>query len=370
MNNEIEKWLTENGGPAIQLRLAALRNSGNAKNDISTIISALIDIEGVRPVLNNLDGFKTTGLDKKELEHLIHYYKDTCIDSFFPLIMDLGFKAGIPIFDEKMAPVTDMFKYLSVFSNKYDYCFWFALMLHRFFFMSGFLFPELIESMNVRINALHRSAGEHILDIYQDESKLPKKPKAWSDVGVLKDELNPFSAVAEKPLPTIYDVCAMAYYSDICTDPEITKKIDDIITYILDPEFQKIRLGYGVLWIKARRIYMACGWSPTLPLFESDGRLIRLIQFPAIDYLDFMSHFRIAQKSEWFRGCLNHFEQFKTDKGTYIFPNDYHYLHKKYIDRAFLNEKTMSLKRNERELKKRELASTMKMLEIYRRIEG
>jgi hypothetical protein len=369
MNNKIEEWLMENGGPAIQLRLSALQNSSNAKNDIDNSVAALISIEGVHSVLNYLDGFKASGIDKKSLEHLIHYYKDTCIDSFFPLIMDMGFKAGVPIFDEKIAPVTDIFKYLVAFANEYDYCFCFALMLHRFFFMSGFLFPELIESMNVRINAIHKSAEEHILDIYQDDSKLPKKPQIWSDVGVLKDELNPFSSVAAKPLPTIYDVSAMAYYADICTDPEITKKIDDIITYILDPEFQKIRLGYGVLWVKARRIYIACGWSPTLPLFESDGRLIRLIQFPALEYLDVMSHFKTARKSEWFHDCLNHFEQFKTEKGTYIFPNEYHYLHKKYIDRAFLNETNMSLKRNERELKKRELVSTMKMLEIYRRIE-
>jgi hypothetical protein len=283
--------------------------------------------------------------------------------------MDLGFRAGIPIFDEKMAPVTDMFKYLYAFANEYEYCCWFSLMLHRFFFMSGCLFPELAESMNSRINAVHKSARENILDIYQDESKLPKKPQIWSDVGVVKDELNPFSASAEKPLPTIYDVWAMAYYTDICADQEIINKIDDIVTYILAPAFQEIRLGYGILWIKARRTYLMCGWSPTLPVFESDGRPVRLVPFPAIDYLDIMSHFKIAQKSKWFHDCLNHFEQFQTEKGTYIFPNDYHYLHKKYIDKAFLNETGMSLKRDERQLLKRELVSTMKMLEIKRRIE-
>lgn len=368
MNNKLEEWLREHGGPAIQLRLSALQKSGGAKSDIDNNVSALLNIEGVHSVLNYLDGFKTAGRDKKELEHLIHYYKDTCIDSFFPLIMDMGIKAGIPVFDEKMAPVADTFKYLFAFANEYEYCCWFSLMLHRFFFMSGCLFPEVVESMNGRINAVHKAALENILDIYQDESRLPKKPQIWSDVGVVKDELNPFSSTADKPLPTVYDVWAMAYYTDICTDPVITKKIDDIIAYILDPEFQKIRLGYGILWIKARRRYLMCGWSPTLPLFESDGRPARLVPFPAIDYLDFMSHFKAARKSNWFRDCLNHFEQFKTEKGTYIFPNEYQYLHKKYIDNAFFSETGMTLKRDERQLLKRELVSTMKMLEIYRRI--
>ncbi len=111
-----------------------------------------------------------------------------------------------------------------------------------------------------------------------------------------------------------------------------------------------------------------CGWSPTLPLYESDGRPVQRVPFPALDYLDFMSHFRTAQKSQWFQDCLNHFEQFKTEKGTYIFPNERQYLHKKYIDKAFLNETGMSLKRDERQLLKRELVSTMKMLEIKRRM--
>jgi hypothetical protein len=79
-----------------------------------------------------------------------------------------------------------------------------------------------------------------------------------------------------------------------------------------------------------------------------------------------MSHFEIARKSKWFHDCLNYFEQFKTEKGTYIFPKEY--LHKKYIEAAFLKEMNMSLKRNERELLKRELVSTMKMVEIYSRI--
>ena len=37
----------------------------------------------------------------------------------------------------------------------------------------------------------------------------------------------------------------------------------DIIMFILDPKFQKIREGYGLLWVKDRRRYYACGWSPT-----------------------------------------------------------------------------------------------------------
>jgi hypothetical protein len=364
----LESWLLEHGGPAIQLRLSALRNPGGAKNDADNAVSALLDIDEVHSVLDKFNGFQTPDRDKKTLEHLIHYYKDTCIDNFFPLAADMGFRSGITAFDEKMAPVADIFRYLLAFADEYDHCYFYAGMLHRFFFMSGCLFPELVESMGNRLRAIHKAAEEKIFDIYQDESKLPKKPKIWAEIGVLKDELNPFKPDAEKPLPSIYDIWALAYYQGTCAGPEETKKIDDIITYILEPEFQNIREGYGLLWVGERRIYHACGWSPTLPLYGPDGAPVRLGPFPAIDCLDFMSRFKAARKSEWFRGCLDHFERFKTEKGTYLFPNEYHYLRKKYIDKAFLNEAGMAMKRDGRGRLKRELAGTMKIVEIYSRI--
>ena len=140
-----ENWLLEQGGPAIRLRISVMQNSGNA-NEINNAVSELLVIDEVHSVLNLLDGFQTPNRDKKTLEHLIHYYKDTCIEQFFQLIMDLGFRAGLPTFDKKMAPVAEIFKYMyscrmAGLSLESDY----TLPLHRFFFMSGFLFPEVIE---------------------------------------------------------------------------------------------------------------------------------------------------------------------------------------------------------------------------------
>lgn len=368
MFHTIEDWLLEQGGPAIRLRMSNMKKSNNLKNNVDASVSALLAIDEVHSIINNLDGFHTMDRDKKTLEHLIHYFKDTCIENYFLLIMDMGLKTGIPIFDKKMEPVKDIFKYLYTFSNESVYCYYFTLMLHRFLFMSDCLFPEVLESMEKRINAIHKAAEENLYDIYQDESKLPKRPQIWADISVIKDELNPFNFSSEKPLPNIYDIWALAYYSNIDINPEKMEKINDIITYILTPEFQMIREGFGLIWDKARRTYYSCGWSPTLPLYVIEGHPIQSVPFSLLDYLDFMSYFKAAHKSKWFQDFLNHFEQFRTEKGTYIFPNEY--LHKKYIDKAFLNDSNMLLKRNERALLKRELVSTMKMVEICGRVKA
>lgn len=364
MIHSLENWLLEQGGPAIKLRLSALQDFNKSQNEISSFVSALLDLDDVHSILDKLDGFQTPERDKKTLEHLIHFYKDTCIESFFPLITDLGFKAGIPIFDEKLIPVKNVFQYLYASADEYDYCFNFSLMLYRFFYISGYLFPEAEDFLIKRLNAVHKAASENLLDIYQDESKLPKKPEIWAEIGILKNELNPFKYTAQKPLPTIYDIWSFAYYTQYCSDPEIIQKINDVITYVLNPDFQKIREGYGLLWVESRRMYHACGWSPTLPIFDTDGHLIQSGPFPPLEYLDIMSHFELTHKSQWFQDSLKHLDQFKTERGTYIFPNEY--LHKKYIDKAYLNESNLSLKRNERDLRKRELVSTMKMVEIFK----
>ena len=359
------QWLIGNGGPVIQLRLSDLKNANGVKNDVDNAVSVLLDIDRVRKILNYFDAFQTSDRDKKTLEHLIHYYKDSCIENFFPLVMDLGFRAGIPIFDEKMEPVADIFKFMYAYADEDGNCHNYSLMIHQHFFMSGYLFPEVVESMDSRIDALHKTAKEKVFDIYQDDSILPKKPEIWTNYGVFKDEMNPWNKNAEKPLPMWYDILALAYYSDKCNDPEKMEKINDIVEYIFDPEFQKLPRE-ALLWVRDRRIYHAGGFGLTLPLYETEGYTTQSNMPAALEILDIMSHFEAARKTKWFQDCLNHLEQFKTETETYIFPKEY--LHKRYIDNAFLNKTNMSLKGDEREQIKRELVSTMKMAEIYNRI--
>jgi hypothetical protein len=362
------QWLLENGGPAIRLRASSLHEPWKSETDADSCVSALLDIDEVQTLLNYFDAFQASVNDIRPLRHIVHYYKDTCIDNFFPLVVALGLRAGFSIFEEKMKPVKDTFKHIYTQRRESAHCYNYTIMLHMFFTMSGCLFSEVVESLENRLDALYPAAAKYIYDIYQDERKLPKKPKMWADVGVLKDEMNPWKITAESPLPTVYDIWAFAYYTKGCADPEKMRKINGIIAYILTPEFQNLREGYGLLWVKDLRRYHACGWNPVLPPLDHEGNLTQEKPYHTyvLDSLDFISHFKAAQESEWLHRCLRHFEQFKTDKGTYIFPKEY--LHKRYIDKAFLNEHNLSLKRNERETMKRELVSTMKMAEIHRRL--
>lgn len=355
-DTDLKNRLLEQGGPAVHLRIHSAQPGHIHKDCCEKAVPELLKMEEVSALLSLLDGCSTNVRDKKTLEHFIHSYRETCIDQFFPRLMDLGFRAGMPAFDEKMQPIRELFSYL--LTKNEDYCYYYRIMLHRFFFMAGYKYPEVIASMQQRLDALYKSANERIFEIYRDESILPKKPKQWTQIGVVKEVLDPFSQSAQKPLPTIYDIEALAYFPD--NKPENRAKIDTIIAYILDPEFQKIREGYGLLWDKEKRVYRACGWSPTLPLC-GDAEVSSHFDH-VLDVLLILSKFEAAKKSRWVGNCADYIKRYRTQSGTYIFPKEYS--GRKYSANAFLSMANQTRKRAEKECILREVVSTLVMVEI------
>jgi hypothetical protein len=203
----------------------------------------------------------------------------------------------------------------------------------------------------------------------------------WIDHGIIKEEMNPFSHEAMLPLPTIYDISAIAYFQQYNEDPIIQDKIDDIIDYVLTPEFQAFPEGYGLLWVKERRIYHSCGWNPMLPMYDQYEYPGHVGNYAILNYLTMMSYYKNAIKSKWFINGMNFVDQFKTERETYIFPKEY--LSRKCSAPGFesdflgfntnkheiyLNAANMKRKHNEREVLIREMISTLNVLEIKDRI--
>lgn len=187
--------------------------------------------------------------------------------------------------------------------------------------------------------------------------------------------------IIELPLPTTYDLSAMAYFQQYNQDPGIQSKIDDIIEYILTEEFQALPEGYGLLWVKERHIYHACGWNPTLPMYEDYIRPGHLSHNAILNYLTLMSYYKNAIQSKWFVDGMNYLDQFKTERGTYLFPKEY--LNRKCSAPGFicdflglntnkheiyLSLENMKLRYKVRESFLRELISAINVHEIKERI--
>lgn len=348
----LNQWLIENGGPSVHLLL----NEG----DVLQHTKKLMGIDKVKKVVEYLDGFNTEARDRKTLEHLVHFYKESCIENFFPILMHYGFKAGMKPIDDRIDPLRKVFNYF-IDSEYHWLYFGYSLMTHQCFFGFGYEFKEVMDSFRQRIRKLHKNAVDKVYDIYTDGEGLPKIPKAFEGRRCIKFEMNPFDCQAERPLPTIYDLRAMSYWGNVAKDSNI-KIINDIVDYILTPQFQDIPAGYGLVWTRKRERYHACGWSPTLPYFiersdNDDERRFLL-------YMETMSRFPKAKKSDWYKNGLKRLDQYKTCDGTYIFPDEI--LRMKLAPEAFLSESNMSLKATEKRTKYREVFSTVIMHQLLK----
>ena len=345
--NQLYDWLLENGGPSVHLMLG--------EGNIDEHINKLMGLEKVRSVLDYLDGFRTEERDRKTIEHLIHFYKESSIENFFPILMHYGFRAGMGVLDDRIEPLRKLFKYMlenSEYGTNYGYC----LMIHQCFFWAGYNFKEISESFVRRLHKLHINAVNKEFNIYDDSIGIPRIPKAFEGRRAVKRELNPFDLNAEKPLPTIYDIRAMAQWKKISNDNHELVMIEDIINYIMKPEFQSLPEGYGVVWtVKAKR-YHACGWSPSLPFHPNSSRNEKSNYYSDLPYMESMSHFDFIKGSDWFLSGLERYKQYRTETGTYIFPADM--IRSKYAQEAFLSNTNMTLKSNMRREKFREVFST------------
>lgn len=107
MKPYLKEWLIENGGPSILLHIERDRNKD--KMFENGLISKLLEIEDIKKLMSCMDQFIPQPRENKALEHLLHYYKETCIDHFFPRLMETGFRAGIPEWDEKMKPFRELY---------------------------------------------------------------------------------------------------------------------------------------------------------------------------------------------------------------------------------------------------------------------
>lgn len=351
------QWLLDIGGPSIHLLLNRIHQ---VKSD-QELYSKLLKIEKVKETYDYLDGFNTELRDKKTLEHLIHYYKPSSVENFFPLLMDYGFSTDYIALDEKMKSFRDIFSSLRCDTSLFYYAY--SLMVHQHFFKAGLIYKEVINSMIERINKLHYVSTHKIYNIYDESGNLPKIPTAFSDRKAVKKDLNPFDRLAKTPLPTIYDLHALAHFPLKYKTPIIEKKINDIISYILQPEFQKLPSGYGVIYSYSVKRYHACGWSPTLPNYLDYPRPKNFTQHKILPVMEIMSKFKVAHNSTWFTGNLSFLDHYKTKKGTFSFPQEF--LRYKYQDQAFLNDSIMTTTRNVRKEVLLEVISTIKMYEIY-----
>ncbi len=359
--NAMLDWLLDNGGPAVRLRVAA--ELGNASGDaFECDAEELAGIPAVQQILSYLDPYRTldiANLSRKQTHDLIHCFRDTSLEKYFPRLLALGFRAGMPALDDKMQYLRTAFPFIA---REPIY----GWVICEMFFKAGYAHPEMVAHMLQRLDALQPAAEEQAVDVYFKEPELRGLPGQWKGKHILRHEYNPYGS--SKPLPTVHDLAAFAYFPPAGLVDETRRKIETLVRYILLPEFQQLPEGYGFIWYPERRVCLASGWSPTIPLFQGCERTENYNNWYFLIYLEMLSRLPLAHSSEWFQTSLERIEQYRTKNGTYLLPEAY--LHQKYIEQAWLSKAGQSLKRSEKKALAQELAGTLLVWQIKRRVKA
>lgn len=336
----LSEWLLQNAGPIIRYKTQVELLNTTDYEDLSNNMRELLSLPQVQKrlsLLKHLDYFRIHGSDNTHLENVL------------PMLNDYGLNYDINIFKETIEN-----SQISNIITEYTYDQ--KIEAYPFFIQSNFPFEELLDFVIERINIIYDFTRHMDFDIYDDKEKFKSVPKTFQNRPIIKPEL---VNEGRYKYPLIYDIVAFAGVYD-CVDTNIKEKIDNIIAYIISPEYDKIVFGYGIIAASQRRYY-SMGWDCKKPF---NGNLN--YEYPNLHRLLLYSNFPIVLKSMWFQNAIDYLEQYKTINGTYIFPDGY-IIEK---DSNWVLGSHMSLAENRRKSRYLEIESTFYMLKLLSRSIG
>ncbi len=178
----------------------------------------------------------------------------------------------------------------------------------------------ILEFLLTRLDDIYRFVSQKNHDIYicdEERKKLKAVPKNWKNSKFIKPDI---TSVHGFCYPLIYDIVGMHKLYQL-KNPEVDRKIDEIIGYISNDEFNsKIQNGYGIL-IFGDKKYYGMGWDPKYPGWFDVRAYMQTIYAPRVLFFaEYFSNYPIAINTKWFGELLAYLEEFKTESGTYIFP--------------------------------------------------
>jgi len=370
-------WLLKNGGAVVRWRTAVELYDDFPPAELKELADDLLALPLTQVWLDRLSLGELEGhlgqMDEAGLARLgacVHGSRNTCLENVLGKLAELGLRLGMTgcggsAFDQKMTRLCSIFTWHGnwgsdgLFHNTWEDLIksifaWGAL-------RTGFGPDEAMSGfLRQKLDDVHKIAADRVFDIYADDAELVGLPKVWAGKRIMKQ-----AVMANYHLPSIHDLYILAYYPTELIDGQTRARIDQIISYVLEPRFQALQDGYGYAWIKARRRCYGWGWSPHLPGFCDGGFVQPVNPISLVQRIELMAHFPRALDSTWFKQALQHLEQFRTETGTYCWPD--HYLVDKKVG-YYVSGYLMGLGETRRGKAGLEIESTFRMLKIQKLI--
>lgn len=322
-------WLLDNGNPVVRYKTHT--EILNTCNDslLQKIMDEVLELPQTQKrllLLKNLDFSKTHGSPSMYLENTL------------PMLNDYGIYYGSTAFVEQINNIDKVFTI--ILDSEYD-----KHIAYPFLLRSKFPNAELHEFANKRISEMYDFTEQKNYNIYDDVANYKNIPVNFRDRPIVKPGL---------ALPLIYDIVMMAaVYKQ--SPAIINTKIDNIIEYVISPEYDVVVPMYGIRFASPNKYY-AMGWDCKKPFNDKQD-----FSNPNLHRLLLYSSFPNVVKTAWFQNAIDYLTQFKTSSGTYIFPKEYLV----EADGNWVLGVRMSLAENRRKKQWAEIESTFYMNKLF-----
>lgn len=344
MSEHLTSWLMDAGGPVIRYRTATELMDGVPEAALAVLRNELLESPMVRLWLERLDGLRG-----------IHNSGNDILENVAGrLLVEFGLRADFAplgsltdqILERMTAPPHG---WLDEFER--SILAWAAV-------WAGITHHAITDFMAHRLDVLSNMARTEDYDIYAPPGTYTDLPARYRDVPVVDPRLYPAFSFE---FPVLHDILWMAKCPVALLGPDAARKIDDVVRYVLDPRYQALRRGYGMIRA-GKRHYYVMGWSVHLPGYG--GAPVAERNAPIyLQWLDILGRLPVAREHAWFQSGLDFVRGFRTTEGRYRFP------------RAFLPERAsgywvlgahMGLEDNRRSEHALEVESTFRALRLQR----
>ena len=342
-------WLLEHSGPAIRYRTAAeLLDPRPSPQELARVSQELEQSPLVQGWLANV-GLSTGDTD-------LHGSKRTCFENAAGKLTQLGCHRGMAGYDARMAPFRRWLAEQVERPSIGDWSPYYGTLVAAALARGGYRDGAIGQVASRRLEELYGFTKEKSYDLYIPQDTYPGFPKAFRRRPLISPEI---SGPGGLRIPVIHDILLLAARYDDLSEEE-RAHANTVIAYILEPAYQRLPNGYGVVKGVGRHYY-GHGWDVKLPGFFGYDALgpesATLVQ-----RLELLARFPAARGHPWFGEGLAHLEGFRTPQGAYAFPREY----LRESEGYWVSGYVMGLEQDRRSKRALEVESTFWMLRIKR----
>ena len=317
MDKSLEEWLLRQGGPVVRWRVATeLLECAPEPEMRASLEAALAGHPEVARWLQNLS--PSQGIRFGTL----HGSFDTCFENALGKLVTLGLRAGMEPLDTGTKPFRDWLAAQAPGRAEHVFDVFQQALVASLLAMAGYTDDPAVRAMvSDRLDTTFEFARQHRYDIYDDPARHRSVPAIWLSRPLIHPDLYPSGRFC---LPWIYDLFGFAAVRPEMS-PADREKAATVVRYVLDPAYQALAEGYGIIASGGRR-YHAMGWDARLPEPGAPAEPSAPAGSPLqvgywLQRLGLMASFPEARTSQWLVSSMAHVERFTSTHG-YLFPKE------------------------------------------------